>query len=103
MISNLGATSLRMASAGAMVGVTFFSHAQTCNYSGVAILVAHNVLSQTVFISTATVFLPPNQNATVYPFIFGFPPGTTLNSTIFMDTFGGVALSASTIFVFTTF
>jgi hypothetical protein len=66
-------------------------------------LVAHNTLSQTVYISTATISLSPSQNVTVYPSVFGFPPGTTLNSTTFMDTFGGVALSSSAIFVFTTF
>ncbi len=90
-----------MANGGAMVGVTFANNVQGCNYSGIVFLVAHNTIGQTVYISTATVFLPPSQNVTVYPFIFGLPPGTTLNSTIFMTTFGGSPLSLSTTFVFT--
>jgi hypothetical protein len=92
-----------MTNVGAMIEVSYISHAQACDYSGIVFLVAHNTISQTVYISTATVLLPPSQNVTTSPLVFGFPPGTTLNSTIFIDTFSGVAISSSTTFVFTTF
>jgi hypothetical protein len=102
-ISMSGAPSLQMTNAGAMVGVTYASNAQGCDYPGIVFLVAHNTMPQTVYISTATVLLTPNQNVTAYPFVFGFPPGTPLNSTIFVVSSSGVALSSATIFVFTTF
>jgi hypothetical protein len=59
-------------------------------------------MSQTVYITTATILLPPSQNVTAYPLVFGFPPGTTLNATIFVVSPSGVALSSSTTLLFTT-
>jgi hypothetical protein len=106
-VSMSGAPSLQNLNVGgsisALVGVTYISHAQGCELYGLVFLVGHNVMSQTIDISTATILLPPGQNVTVSPLVFGFPPDTTLNSTIFMVSFSGVALSSSTIFVFTTF
>ncbi len=100
IISPLGAPSLRVSGAGAMVGITYINHSQGCDYPGIVFLVAHNTISQTVYIATATIFLPPNLNVTVCPFIFGFPSGTLLNSTIWVISPSGVALSRSTIFRF---
>jgi hypothetical protein len=88
-------------SLGAFVSVTHASHAQGCDYNAIVFLVAHNQMQQTAAISTATVLLPPSQNVTTSILVFGLPLGTTLNSTIFLDTSSGVALSSSTTFVFT--
>jgi hypothetical protein len=90
-----------MIEAGALIGITYASHAQGCDYPGIVFLVAHNAISQTVYISSATILLPPNDNVTVYPLVFGFPSGTFLNSTIFVESPSGVALSSSSIFIFT--
>jgi hypothetical protein len=100
-ITFVGAPSLRTIGAGTMIEITYVSHAQGCDYLGILFLVAHNSISQTVYIATATILLPPNLNVTVYPLVFGFPSGTFLNSTIFVVSPSGVALSSSTTLIFT--
>ncbi len=103
MVTISGTPSLKMMNGGAWIGITYTSHAQGCDYPAIVFLVAHNTMSQTVYISTATVLFPPGQSVTTYAFVFGFPSGTTLNSTIFAVLSSSYApFTMSTIFVFTT-
>jgi hypothetical protein len=95
---------MKMTNGGALIGVTYTSHAQSCDSPAVMFLVAHNEVGQAVYISTATVLVSAGEDVTAYQFVFGFPSGTTFNSTIWMVSSPSfVAITSSTTFVFTTF
>jgi hypothetical protein len=66
---------------------------------GIAIMVIHNALGQTIYYSTATLNLTRGSFATAYIVEAGIPTGV-YNATIFAFSAGGVAVSNSTTIAF---
>jgi hypothetical protein len=70
------------------------------NVLGIVFAVVHNMLGQTVEISTGTLLLAPGANGTAFAVVFGSPDGE-YSGTLFAASASGVALSTTITVAFT--
>jgi hypothetical protein len=82
--------------------VIAISYTNLCSGSvlGVVFAVVHNMLGQTVEISTGTLQLAAGANGTAFAVVFGLPDGE-YSGTLFAVSASGVALSTTTTVAFT--
>ena len=69
------------------------------NVLGIVFAVVHNMLGQTVEISTATLLLASGANGTAFAVVFGLPDGE-YSGTLFTTSASGTALSTATTVAF---
>ena len=70
------------------------------NVLGIVFAVVHNMLGQTVEISTGTLLLAAGANGTAFAVVFGLPDGE-YSGTLFAASAAGTALSTTTTIAFT--
>ena len=82
--------------------VITISYTNLCsgNVLGIVFAVVHNMLGQTVEISTGTLQLAAGANGTAFAVVFGLPDGE-YSGTLFATSTSGVALSTTTTVAFT--
>jgi hypothetical protein len=77
-----------------------YTNLSSVNMTGVVYAVVHNMMGQTVEISTGTLQLAAGANGTAYAVVFGLPGGE-YSGTLFATTTSGLSLSFPITFSFT--